>query len=193
MVNDSCTNVGSTVKLLRKVNSVFNYILDSLGLVASVLIVIAMLVVVTDVVMRYFLNRPIDWSTEITEYTLLFIAFLGAAWVLRREGHVRMDLVLNRLEPRTQALLNTVTSIIGAFMWLTITWFSVKATLEFQQLGFFFFTPLRTPKFIVMSVIPVGSALLFIQFMRRAYGYGRDWSGRRYQEQELQIKPKSEL
>ncbi len=181
------------MKRLSQINSVFNYILDSLGLVASVLIVIAMLVVVTDVVMRYFLNRPIDWSMEITEYTLLFIAFLGAAWVLRREGHVRMDLVLNRLEPRTQALLNTVTSIIGAFIWLTITWFSVKATLEFQQLGFFFFTPLRTPKFIVLSVIPVGSVLLSIQFMRRAYSYGQSFAGQQPREQGLQIKPRSEL
>ena len=181
------------MKLTEKVSNGFSRTLDSLGLVACILILFSMMLVVTDVVMRYFLNRPIQWTTEITEYSLLFIAFLGAAWVLKREGHVGMDLIVNRLGRRAQALLNTVTSIIGALIWLTITWFSVKATLEFYELGFFFFTTLRTPKFIIISIIPIGSALLFIQFMRRAYSYGQSFAGQQPQEQVLQIKPRSEL
>ena len=181
------------MKLTEKVSSGFSRTLDLLGLVACILILFSMMLVVTDVVMRYFLNRPIQWTTEITEYSLLFIAFLGAAWVLKREGHVGMDLIVNRLGRRVQALLNAVTSSIGALIWLTITWFSVKATWEFYELGFFFFTPLRTPKFIIISIIPIGSALLFIQFMRRAYSYGQSFAGQQPREQGLQIKPRSEL
>ncbi|MFC1979454.1 TRAP transporter small permease subunit [Chloroflexota bacterium] len=170
--------------MLRKVTNGFNHTINSLGLVASFLIVFTMLLVTADVVMRYFLNNPIQWATEITEYGLLYTTFLGAAWVLSREGHVRMDVVLIRLGPKTQACLNTITSIIGALIWLTVTVFSVKATWNFYQLGYYFFTPLETPKFIVLGIIPLGSVLLFIQFIRRAYGYSPGWTG---QEPELQI------
>ncbi len=175
------------MKILRKAIGIFNHTRDSLGLVASFLIVFTMLLVTSDVIMRYFLNSPIPWATEITEYSLLYTTFLGAAWVLSREGHVKMDLVLTRLGVKTQAYLNTITSVIGALIWLVLTWFSIKATWQFYQLGYTFYTPLDTPKFIVLAIIPLGSILLFLQFIGRAYGYSRGWAGRQHEEQKLQM------
>ena len=50
---------------------------------ATLIFVAMMLVVCAEVLLRYGFNSPISWVVEISEYALLWITFLGAAWVLR--------------------------------------------------------------------------------------------------------------
>ena len=175
-------HVGVGMKLVRGVTAIFDYIVSLCGTLVVVLLIFMMLAVSTEVVMRYFLNRPPIWVIEVTEYALLYITFLGAAWLLKREGHVKMDLVLNRLNPRTQTLVNIVTSVFGAIICLVLTWYGVKVTWDHFQLGSFLSTILRPPSFLIVAIIPVGSFLLFIQFLRRTYQYLGMWRASRVQE-----------
>jgi len=135
-----------------------------------------MLSVSVGVAQRYLLNRTIPWLLEVTEYILLFMTLLAAAWVLKKEGHVKLDLVLNYLSPRNQALINTITSLIGAGVFLVVTWYSIETTLKLFQLGFYEpETILQTRKWILVAVIPLGSFLLFIQLLRRSHSFLRRW------------------
>ncbi|MFC2047546.1 TRAP transporter small permease, partial [Chloroflexota bacterium] len=123
------------------------------------------------------------WVIEVGEYGLLYMSFLGAAWVLRREGHVKMDLVLNRLKLRSQVLLNVITSILGAIVFLIVTWYSAHFTWDLFQLGYIVDAYLDPPKWPIMAIIPVGSFLFSIQFLRRSYGYLRNWRASSNKEQ----------
>lgn len=158
------------MKILKKVAAIFDRTNNLLILLAAVLLVFIMLGVIVDVILRQ-VGFALVWMFEITEYCLLFITFLGAAWLLRREGHVRMDLVLDRLNPGIQSRLSIITSILGAITCLVIAWYSGRATLEYFQLGYTLNTELRPPQAPIMAIIPVGYFLLFIQFLRRAYGF----------------------
>ena len=137
---------------------------------AGVLILFMMVAVSAEVLVRYFWGHPVSEIFEIVEYSLVFLAFLGAAWVLKKEGHARMDLLLSQLNKRNQALLNIVTSIICALMWGLITWFSIKVTWDSFKIGYYLNTMLGPPLFPILAVIPVGSFLLFVQFLRRIWG-----------------------
>ena len=110
------------MKLLAKVSTIFDRTVSYLAFVAAVLIIFAMLSVGAEIVMRYFLNRPMIWVMEVTEITLLLITFLGTAWLLRREGHVKVDIVLSHLNPRAQALLGIISSIIGIIVCMVLVW-----------------------------------------------------------------------
>ncbi len=159
------------MKRQGKIITIFDQALNLLALLAVVLIIFIMLAVGTDVVMRYFFGKPMIWVGEISEYSLLFITFLGAAWLLKKEGHIKMDLVLNRLGPRAQATLNLITSIISAIVCLIIVFYSARATLEAFQTGYFLAAALDVPMGPLLLIIPIGTFLLFIQFLRRGYGY----------------------
>lgn len=160
---------------LVKAGVIFNRIMDIMVVMAAVLLIFTMLSIGTEVVSRYFLNKPLFWVLEVSEYSLLFITFLGAAWLLRREKHVKMDLVLNHLGLRTQALLNIVTSIIGTIACLSLAWYSAQATWFTYRDGSVFPTDLEVPEFIILAIIPIGSLLLFIQFLRRTGECHRRW------------------
>ncbi len=173
------------MKLITRATSIFDRTIGLLSLFAGILIIYMMLSVTAEVATRYFLGGMMGWVIEVSEYSLLFITFLATAWVLKREGHVRMDLVLRQLNPRAQTLLNIVTSIIGAVICLIIFWYGVQVTWNSYQIGYTMAKPLRPPQFLILFIIPVGSFLLFIQFLRRTYGYLGHWKELSGKEQRL--------
>jgi len=171
------------MKLVKKLTNFFDRTIGAMAILAGILLIFTMLSVSVAIASRYFLNRPMGWVIEISEYCLLYITFLVAAWVLKGEGHVKMDIILNRFNPRTQSLINVITSAISAIVCIILTWYGVKVTLELFQTGYFTPTILELPKFIIIAIIFVGSFLLLIQFLRRTHGYLASWGAWRDKEQ----------
>jgi len=163
------------MRLVKKLTSFFDRILVLMTILAGILLVFAMLIISGAVASRYFLGRPIGWVIEISEYIILFVTFLVAAWVLKREEHVKMDIVLNQLNPRTQSMINVITSGISAIVCFILTWYGAKVTWELFQTSYFTPTLLELPKFIIIAIIFIGSFLLFIQFLRRTHINWGSW------------------
>jgi TRAP-type C4-dicarboxylate transport system permease small subunit len=125
--------------------------------------------------MRYFLNRPQIWAVEVTEYAMLYLTFLGSAWLLREEGHVRLDIIDVFLNPRSKALLNSITSVLGAIVFLVLLFFGTWSTWAHYQKGLRTFSAMEILKWPFLIVIPFGSLLLLIQFLRRAHDYWKEF------------------
>jgi TRAP-type C4-dicarboxylate transport system permease small subunit len=158
-----------------KIGAFFDRIIDLLAFLAGVLVILAMVAVCAEVVMRYFLNSPLIWVSETTEIALLFIAFLGTAWLLKKEGHVKVDIVLARVNPRAQALLGIISSIVGVFICVLLVWYGALVSFQFIQKDLYEPTILELPKGPLLTIIPVGSFFLLIQFLRRMYDHWRRW------------------
>jgi C4-dicarboxylate transporter DctQ subunit len=159
------------VRLRGRFPAWFDYLLQVLFVLASAFLVFIMLSVCLEIVMRYFFASPLTWIIEVSTYSLLFLTFLSAGWVLKLDKHVKIELVFNWLAPRIQSRLNFVTSLLAALIWLIITWYSIEATLEMVETHERIATilePLKAPLFLI---IPVGSFLLFVQSLRMAFGY----------------------
>ena len=161
--------------MLKKVGNIFNHCNRALALVAGVVTVFVMLAINYEVFMRYFLNRPTLWTLEISEYSLVYITFLGAAWVLRKDGHVKIDLLVRVLKPRSQIILNIITSIMGAGLGIIFTWYSAQITWGSFRTNYVSVSDLEFPLFLVQLVIPIGCFLLFVQFLRNIIGFLSEW------------------
>ena len=168
------------MKPLTKVTDVFNRLIDFLAGMGAVLVEGMMAVVCLEVIMRYILRHPQVWVVETSEYMLVFVTFLAAPWILRAEGHVKVDIIYNRLSRRTQSLLGVFSSMVGIFICLIlsiygtmIVWGMVR-TWEVDaksQIGM--------PKGPLLAVIPVCSTILLFQFIRRARRYFRESKDKR--------------
>lgn len=163
------------MKLIRRTEAAFDKIINFLAYLSIGLLVFAWLSVCSEIVMRYFLNRPLVWVVEISEYILLYITFLGAAWLLRNEGHVSVDIVPMLLGPRNEAMVNVITSILGATSCLVLTWYAGQSTWSHWQKGVFDLKFLTLPMVLLLAPIPIGSFLLSIQFLRRTNAYLGKW------------------
>ena len=177
------------MKLARKAVLVFDRILNFLIWIDAALLIMMMVFVCADVVMRYFLHRPLIWVIEVVGYMLLGITFLGAAYVLREEGHTRVDLLLDYLNARARALANALTSILGIAVCMIVTWYSAQVTWQHYQAGYYLDTALDPPSFYFHAIVSVGCLLLFVQFMRRFSGYLRRWDELRSRDKEHMGRP----
>ena len=163
------------MKLIAKLSSIFDRIISLFAFLAGVIIIFMMMSVCAGVVMRYFFNQPLVWEVEVNEVALLFVTFLGTAWVLKREGHVKMEIVVDRLSPRSQNVVDVFTSTISAILLLFFVWYGTLVTWDHFQRGLYQATALSIPNAAVLFIIPVGSFLLCIQFLRRARGFLTSW------------------
>ena len=122
---------------------------------------------------RYFFDYPLPWVTEIAEFSLLYLPFLLGVWVLRKDSHVKMDIILNLFSPKVQNVVNTATSIMCAMICLVLAIFAGKVTHDQYVSKAFTYTILEIPKWILTIIIFLGSSMLVIEFFRKAHGYAK--------------------
>jgi len=151
---------------MGKSGRVFDRVLEIAATIAMSMIMFAMLAVCMEVTVRYFTGKSLTWVEDISSMLLLYITFLGAAWLLRIDGHVKVDLVTNRLSPRYQLFFNLFTSVVSAIAFLVIVWYGAEFTFIQFRSGYYMPTPLETPQWVVVIIIPAGCMLLFIQLLR---------------------------
>ena len=147
----------------------FDVILRGLAGLSGVLLVYVMLSVTLDVIMRYFLNKPQFWVGELAEYALLYITFTGTAWVLKRDSHVKIDILYAFLRQRHIHILGLVSSIIGIFICAVLTYYGTKVTLDHFERGIYNPTLMEFPKGPLLIIIPIGTLLLMIQFIKKSF------------------------
>jgi C4-dicarboxylate transporter, DctQ subunit len=155
--------------ILDRIGKIFDSINTLMVIICAILVVGLTFIVGADITLRYLFNKPLGWVKEMSEYTLVGLGFLAAAWLLKDDAHVKMDLILTKVNPRTQTMMNLITSAIGTIVVIIITWFSIVVTLDFYHTKIVAPSVLEPPKWILMTPIIVGSFLLAVQFIRRTY------------------------
>ena len=101
----------SIVKIFDKIWSALDRAITAMMALGAAIIIIDMLAVSVDVILRYSIGFTYTGLFELTEYSLLWITFLATAWLLKINGHIRLDLILDRLNPRRKLITNIVTSV----------------------------------------------------------------------------------
>ena len=162
-------------RLVKKLSISIGSGINCAAYLAAVMLVFLMSIVGIGIFSRYILHSPIGWVNEITEYVLVYLGFLPAAWILKDEGHIKMDLVLNVVSPRAQLMMNTITSSICTIVCLGLTWFSFKVTLKLYQTGYLMPTIYHPPKFILVAGIFIGLLLFSLQLIARTYTIMGNW------------------
>ncbi len=141
---------------------------DLFSLVAGAVIGFTALIVIYEVVMRYLIKRPTTWVNDISEILLVYCTFLGAAWVLRVGGHIKVDIVVTLMRQRKQVFMGIIQDILSLFFCIVFTWITWESlwdsivTQERTAGGLF-----SVPLWAVYVVIPLGALLLCLQLVRQ--------------------------
>lgn len=163
----------TTSKALSALSAAYRTLTNVFVVLAGVIVAFATLSVAAGIATSYFFDYPLPWVTEVTEFGLLYLPYLLGVWVLQKDGHVRMDIVLKMLPTRAQHTINTITAVVCALICLILCWFGTKVTLDLYRSKAFTYTILEAPKWILTIVIAVGSLMLVIEFLRKACGYAK--------------------
>ena len=144
---------------------IVNLISEACGVVAAVLVGLAILVVCQMVVMRYFLNESTIWQTEFVIFALVAATFIGSPYVLMVKGHVNVDLLPHYLGLRKRYVLAIIANLLGLSFCLTLTWKGYELFHEALVYGWTTDTIWALPLWIPYLSIPVGIGLMSLQYV----------------------------
>ena len=125
--------------------------------------------IVYEVFVRYFFSNPTKWVNSFTDYTLLYTTFLTSAWLLKKGGHVRLTTFLDRLSPRSRRITEVLNSFIGLIICGVIMWYGAADTWDTIKNSISFPHAIPVPKYYIIVVIPFGSLILLVQFIRDGF------------------------
>jgi TRAP-type C4-dicarboxylate transport system permease small subunit len=118
------------------------------------------LATVTQIVFRIILRIPASWSVELARYLFVLIVFVGAAALMKDEGHIRIGVVTDRLPETNKKIFRIVTRLIiipfvlimtwGAYLNMVSTWQAVLPTIDWIRIGY-----------IYLSICLCGMIMLF--------------------------------
>lgn len=149
----------SIIKVFDKIESIF-LILPKIALLAM------MLITSLDALGRYLFNSPIIGAYEFTErYLMIVLVFLSMGYVMKVNGHIRLDLVIDRFPKKSQSLLNIIYYILGAIFMFVIGYQGAIITYEAwvnNQVGGGI---IAWPYWLSYIWIPIGSFLFVIRLI----------------------------
>ena len=156
---------------MKKILKAIDTVSESSGLAARFFSVALILVMVTEVTMRYVFNRPTMWAYEVSIFLGAAIYSMAFAYVMRHNAHVRVDVFYTRLSPRGKAIIDVIGGIIiflplmVALLQASGTW-TIKAwIMKEKSFETYWFPPLYPLRTIAL----LGFILLTVQGLAKLY------------------------
>ena len=119
-----------------------------------------------EVTARYFFAAPTSWANAFVSYLLCVAIFLAVPELTRRRAHVAINLLFDRLSPKSGLALNRLIHLAGAAACLLGTWITGNATLDQIKLGIDTISAYPIPKWWVSIFIPYGLLSSGLYFLR---------------------------
>jgi len=86
---------------------------EAVGRMVSWISLLLVLVVFVDVVMRYLFKTSFVFTQELVWHLFAFIFLIGAGYTLLHDGHVRMDIIYQRLGVKGRAWINSKIPLVN--------------------------------------------------------------------------------
>lgn len=154
------------------VNRVVGSFMRGLELILGVALIAIVLLNFANVVGRYVFNHSLLGAEEVQVYTMIWMAFLGAAIVTWRNMHLRMDAIaINFPKPLQTALRWAEAALAIGVVGYAITqssWSYVNRIFAFGSKS----DVAHLPMWIPHSAVLVGLALVIVMLILRAAGWG---------------------
>jgi TRAP-type mannitol/chloroaromatic compound transport system permease small subunit len=133
------------------------------GLVCGFAIAVVTGVVIWEVVARGMFASPTVWANETTVYLSAVAYLVVGGYALLHRRHVRIDVIYERLAPRTRAKLDLFTFVFFVLYAGTLVWIGGDMAWASIQQGETTGTPWSPPIWPVKLAIPVAGLLLLLQ------------------------------
>ncbi len=135
---------------------------------AIVLMGASTLITITQVVTRYGFHHPLTWPEELCTLLLVWMTFLGASLLLKKEQHIEIDFFTKLLPQRAQQVLALVNYVLMFGFLVVVAWGAYK--LQFFQ-SRHYTVALGIPKNYFSLPVLISSVLMclyiLLAFLRR--------------------------
>jgi len=152
---------------------VLNGLLRALGTVEKAVSTIAaifmfaiMIIVFSDVVMRYAFNRPFSWAYDlISLYLMAGVFFLILSEAYASHAHVSVDILQQKFPPAMIRLTEIVTCLVGIAVFSLIAYLGFLRTIESLRSSDVMAGGIPWPMWPSIGLVPFGAGLITLRLV----------------------------
>jgi TRAP-type C4-dicarboxylate transport system permease small subunit len=127
-----------------------------------VMLVVTMAV---EVLRREIFSYSSIWGEEVVRYSFIYLAWIGAAAAIKQRAHIRIDVVLHYLGPRTKALFYIFGDLVMFGVALVALYWSFETVLVSAKFGSVSHG-LRISMVWFLMAVPVGFGLMVLRLVQ---------------------------
>lgn len=155
---------------LRKVSQLIDSFTEKIGVLVAWLTTALVINVFYDVVMRYVFHHGNIALQELEWHIFSVIFLIGAAYTLKEDGHVRVDILYTKFSAKQKAWIDFICTFIFLIPFCIIV---IYASLNFVESSWAVREISPDPgglpgRYILKAMIPAGFVLLIIQGISQA-------------------------
>jgi len=174
---------------VKKKVTIKSFVTNLDAIICGTSLMICVILVNVNVLFRYILNAPINWTDEVVTSLFVWTVFMGSAYAHRRHAHLGVDIVVNLTRGKARRTVEIIVTLLEIAVLLLLTYISGQYVLNliFKRGIMFSFSngrfawgevkltltdTLRIPKWYTGIAVPLGFGLSLIYsvcFLLRDY------------------------
>ena len=139
-------------------------LVDRIGRAAAWLTLAVVVLMATNVLLRYVFSIGSVWSQELEWHLLAPLVLVGMTYALGKGEHVRVDVLYARFSPRKQAAIDMVSAVLALIFAGLVIRYSIPYVMQSYSIGEISSDPGGlTHRWVLKAMIPLGFALFALQ------------------------------
>jgi TRAP-type C4-dicarboxylate transport system permease small subunit len=158
--------------LFKRIELILSRVEDFCGALAAAGLGAIMLIVASDVGLRYLLGRPWSWAYDVVSiYLTVSIFYLALSRTLREHGHISVDLVQRYMSPKVRHSLNLLICILSAGLFALIAWITLRLAWTQYSAEDVISSVVDWPTWASTIFVPVGTTLIVLRLILTAINH----------------------
>jgi len=144
---------------------------DLTGRATSWLVLVIVVLMATNVLLRYMFSYGTVWAQELEWHLLAPLILFGMSYALLHGEHVRVDVLYAQFSPRKKLYVDLLSAALSIAISLIIIWLSMKYLQQSWVIGEQSSDPGGLPyRWLLKALIPLGFLFLILQSLAIALG-----------------------
>ena len=155
---------------MKKIGILYNKFESNVLMITLVIMVV---IIFTNVVMRYIFNNSLSWSEELSRYMFVWFSWIGVSAGLKDGEHLRVELLKTKLLRNGLIKTNEAFALLISLVWflttLIVTYYGFE--LVSSQIKLQVVTPaMKMPMWFAYLSVPICSLIVAIRLIRDMVG-----------------------
>jgi len=159
-----------SVGAMRSIRFVYEKFLQAMVVLAGMTLVWLMLAVVISVIQRNLGIQSWAWLFISTEYGMFYLTLLGAPWLVRKRGHVHIELLTASLPGRYLNAFSRLIALLAALICLIMALKGLELVMTNIERGDLDIRAYFFPTWILSLAFPISFALMTVEYARFVFG-----------------------
>ena len=109
------------------------------------------------------MKKPAAGAMEASGEAMIYIVYLGLAYIQLTDSHIRIDFIFSRISTKTRNGIDIIACLLGIIFFGFIVWFSFQAALHSLKIREVVWGSVEFPVYPQRFIISLGSLMMMIQ------------------------------